>query len=62
MKKSIFTNSNSRSADNLTELVFLLDRSGSMGRAGGRHHRRLQLDDSKAKAGARQSAGQHRAV
>ena len=30
MKESIFTNSNSRSADNLTELVFLLDRSGSM--------------------------------
>ena len=30
MKETVFTNSNSRSADNLTELVFLLDRSGSM--------------------------------
>ena len=30
MKESIFTNSNSCSADSLTELVFLLDRSGSM--------------------------------
>ena len=30
MKESIFTNSNFCSADSLTELVFLLDRSGSM--------------------------------
>ena len=38
---------------NLTELVFILDRSGSMQGLEGRHHWRLQRHDRKAEEGTR---------
>ncbi len=44
----------------LTELVFILDRSGSHARAGERHPGRVQFYDGKAEKGRRKCIGHHR--
>ncbi len=47
---------------NLTELVFILDRSGSMSRTRKRYHRRLQLPARKAEKGTRRGDHHHRVI